>query len=263
MMLGTIASGIAVFQLRATRPGLPVHTATIEAATVGTRELAARLRTTLRRRAKLTLPILRLRPMREIPEILRPLRTTLEAGSPLHPRTLRSELRTVLREAASLLRSKASTVMAVHPGTLRAKLRVILREALATRLGTKVLMLHARPLRTILRELLPRLARLAWLLRTVVLRLPLLLAALKALRHLVLALHLPGKPLAHLALESLLHLRLKLLAPLHPGLRPAIAALALRSLRRSARCAGLRSWTLRPHILAWVSTRCLRSTLVK
>ncbi|HSH93681.1 MAG TPA: hypothetical protein VK968_06015, partial [Roseimicrobium sp.] len=223
------------------------------------------------------------------------LRSELAIVMVVLPWTLLAKLRTILREAASLLRTKLAIVMVVLPWTLLAKLRTILREAPAALLRPELVitmaMFHARPLRSVLRELLSRLrphrpvmmmftrsslwllilrpqARLiplrpglSRLLRAIVLRLPLLASALKALRHLVTPLHLPGKTFAHLALEALPHLRLELLAMLHPRLRAAIAT--LRSLRRGTRSAGLRARTLRPHILPGVSARCLRSALIK
>lgn len=317
VLLRTVAGGVAILRLRATGPRR-VHAATVEAVAIGTRELSTRLRPTLRRGTKLTLPILRLRTMREIAEILRALRTTLEARPTLHPRalmhlgtelrtilretaallrakltmvmavvhprTLRAELRTILRETASLLRAKLTMVAVMHPRSLRAKLRTILGETLTALRGTKlvVVLLHARPLRAILRELLTRLRthrpvammltrpglrslilrpRLAGLLRAIVLRLPLLPAALEALRHLLLALHFAGKMLAHLPLETLPHLRLKLLVTLHPSLRSAIAA--LRPLRRGARSTGLRPGTPRLGIAPIIPTRRPLAALVE
>lgn len=216
-------------------------------------------------------------------------------GATMH---LRTELRTILCEAAALLRAALSTtVVVLHPRALRAELRTILREALASLLRTKVVMVmvpHAWPARFILRKLLARLPphrsvrmftrsglrplilralsrarliplrpRLPRLLRAIVLRLPLLTSALKALRHLVAALHLPSETFAHLAFKALPHLRLKLLATLHPRLRPAIAARLLRSLRRGARSAGLWPGALRLRIASIIATRRALAALVK
>jgi hypothetical protein len=321
MPLRTISRRVSIIRLRATGPGR-IHPAAIEAAIIATRKLSTRLRPALRGRTKLTRPILRLRPAREVAEVLRPtitpsvaesihtrphrirpLRATLEvrlalhprstriklrailgkAASPLrtkrttpeirstlHPRTLRTKLRTIPSEAAPLLRSKRPTMMVVvHPRASRTKLRSILCEALASlpRAKTMVMMavLHSRFAPIVLRKLLPRsrphrpittIPRPGLrprILRAVVLPLPLLASAVKALRHLLSTLHLTAITLAHLALETLPHLLLSLRTALHPGLRSAIAVLP--SLRRSTRSAGLRARTLRACITPIIAAR--------
>jgi hypothetical protein len=213
-----------------------------------------------------------------------------------HPRSLRTKLGTVLREAATLLRTERPAMMTMlHPRTLRTELWAILREATAllwTKAMVMMAVLHARPARTILRKLLSRLRphcpgatvarsrlrtlilrartrprliplrpRLTRLLRAIVLRLPLLTTALKALRHFLPALHLAGKTLAHLALKTLLHLRVKLRAALIPRLRPTIAA--LWSLRHRARSTGLRSRSLWPRLTPIVTARLTLAVAVK